>query len=145
MPKVAYQQFEDQAMQVMVAEIVADLTPYFPAWVLDIFVVSQPWEHTEHVAVCLESRYKRIWINIGPGFYGESAAEKVEDVRHEFFHAILGEMVDWVFLAMIDPMKQKDEAMHDVLKREFTDRSERATQELVHLFRRLLDDKEETT
>lgn len=126
--------FESTEAEAPVRRALEPLLPHFPAWVLGIAVFAKDSGHTEHIGIWLDPRYKRVAINVGPDFYTADEKTQRRDMTHEFFHAITGELVDWVSRAIIRPMKAKDEAMHDVLKREFDDRVERVAQELTHLF-----------
>ena len=138
MPTIKYYQFENEEHLKRAKELIDPLLQYFPTWVLEIDIYAQPLEHTDHLNVNLAPRYRRLYFNFGPIFWTSDHGDQKADVVHEFFHAILGELVDWVRRSLIDPIKEKDEALFNMLEREYTDRSERVTQELACLLGRLI-------
>lgn len=135
MHMTTYHQFENDNTEAMARNVIAPLVRLMPQWVRHVYVYAYDNLEGEAMASCCsEPDYRRVTINLSCMFFDRPATKQYEVVVHEFFHAMLGEVSQWVERRMIAPIKETNKELYRHVGEEFTERMERVVQELTFMF-----------
>jgi hypothetical protein len=104
-----------------------------PAWVLEVNVYACPKQQDDDIlTVHLLPDYRKIGIDVYPCFFARDLLQQRQDFQHEFFHAILGRMTDYVERALIKPIKDRNADLHAHIVGEWESLVESTVQELCY-------------
>lgn len=135
--------FDNPEQEATILGELAELRDVFPSWVREVWASLGVDDRDAVLSVACDIPYRRVGISVSSGYFSFDEGQRKTFLTHEVIHAILAPVVDWGSDRFVEPLKESDEKVYEIIEQEWRDRFEGVTQELTYIIERLMAKGEE--
>ncbi len=109
-----------------------------PCWASQVSIFNDGANpEVEFVMACKpEPQYRRVVYTVHASYFTYEKEDRLEFWLHETIHGVHGEVIHFVQTRLLDPLKESDPNLYNVLKAEFVERVEGFTQDFAFILNR---------
>lgn len=135
--------FDNPEQEATILGELAELRDVFPSWVREVWVAMNRLSDDDILTCRTSVPYRTCYIAVSPDYFSFTEEQRKNHLTHEVIHTILAPVVDWGSDRFVEPLKESDEKVYEIIEQEWRDRFEGVTQELTYIIERLMAKGEE--